>query len=315
MASDPGSRLDPADRARLDAIRSAESLADLVGVTSADGEHDAYFEAKRTWRELRGKELPTEPASDGLAGDRVAIDGREFWVHGVTHAAMDAERAFLREHVSRFLDEGAAVYCEQGIRSMYFSDLRDVCQTDDYSWAIERCEALGFDSNVEGLSDPTFDGLAEEVDSMAAEFRKAAFSLIDSGGDVYGQRFARAIGDVASYFLASHEDVATGRHFRSFALSRRAASDPRQLFDLQRYYKRAFLPQPLEREWLRRHDRELELLTHARNARMADYVVAHHAEPGPVHLIAGAAHQPGVVYYLEEHRDGRRRSEEFQPLG
>lgn len=310
MAS--GAELSPEERERLEAIRSAESLADLVEVTGAEGEHEAYFRAKRSWRELRGKEIPDVPPSEGFPGDLVVVDGGEFHVHGITHADTEPEQAFLHEHVRRFLESGAAVYCEQGIRSMYFSDFPAVRQTDDYSWATNRCAEFGIDTHLDGISGPAFDGLAEEIDSVSAQLREAAFSLIDSGSGVYGERYARALGDVASAFLTSHEDVGTGRHFRSFALSRRAATDPGKLYELQRYYKRAFLPQPLEREWLRRHDRELELLTHARNERIADYVVAHNQDATAVHVIVGAAHQPGVTYYLERHRDGRRRLEDFE---
>jgi hypothetical protein len=120
---------------------------------------------------------------------------------------------------------------------------------------------------------------------------------------------------VASAFLMSHEDASTGRDFASFSMSRAAARDPSKLPALQDYYRRAFLPQPLEREWLRRHDPALELLTHARNERMADYGVYHNEGSEDVHLVVGAAHQPGVTYYLEQYRDGKRRVEDFEPVG
>jgi hypothetical protein len=105
--------------------------------------------------------------------------------------------------------------------------------------------------------------------------------------------------------------MATGEDFASFVLARRAAENPERLGALQRYYETAFLPQPVEREWLRRHDPELEAVSHARNERMADYVVFHADGEETVHLIVGAAHQPGVVYYLERHRDGLRDVEGF----
>ena len=108
----------------------------------------------------------------------------------------------------------------------------------------------------------------------------------------------------------SHGDVARAREFEAFALSRRAAEDPAALTELQRYYATAFLPMPLEREWLRRHDPELEVVSHGRSERMADYAVAEGGDA--VHLVVGAAHQPGIVYYLERHRDGGRRLEGFE---
>jgi hypothetical protein len=303
--------LTPAARERLAALRSARSLADLVDRTGASDEHGAYFEAKAVWRDLRGRELaatggPPPDGNDGLPGARVVVDGRTFRVHGITHAGTAAERSVLREHAAEWLDADAAVYCEQGVRSMYFEDFPAVGSMDDYRWAMAECRRLGIDSHVEDISVEGFTGLAEEVDSLAATFREAAFSLVHAGGDVYGERFRAALGDVAGAFLASHEDAATAEDFRSFVLSRRAARDPGLLGQLQRYYERSFLPQPVEREWLRRHDPELEVMTHARNERMADYALAYAGTAPTVHLIAGAAHQPGVRYYLEAVRDGRR---------
>jgi hypothetical protein len=298
-------RLSAADRERLAALRSARSLADLVELTDASDEHEAYFAAKAEWRALRGLEREVVD-DDGVPGARVVVDGRVVRVHGITHAGTAAERSYLREHVADWLRSDGTVHCEQGIRPMYFEDFPAVCSMDDYRWAMAECRRLGIDSHVEGLAVETFDGLAEQVDSLAATFREAAFSLVHAGGDVYGERFGAALGDVAGAFLTSHEDAATAEDFRSFALSRRAARDPDRLADLQRYYERSFLPQPVEREWLRRHDPELEVMTHARNERMADYALAHSDAARTVHLVVGAAHQPGVRYYLEAVRDGCR---------
>jgi hypothetical protein len=307
--SGPGNLSDE-ERERLAAYRSAASLAELRELTGAADEHQAYFAAKAEWRALRERELEPPSVAAGLPGTRVEIDGRPFFVHGITHQDTDAERAYLREHVERFLAADEAVYCEQGIRSMYFDDLPDVCQTDDYRWAMRECERL----DVEPRVDPAeFDGLLEDVDGLTGRFRKGVFALIDDGQSVYGDRFERALGDVATYFLTTHEDAARGSGYESFSLSRRAAADPSRLPAIQRYYETVFLPQPIEREWLRRHDPELAVFSHARNERLADYVVAHADDAPAVHLIVGAAHQPGVQYYLEAHRDGNRSVEGFEP--
>ncbi|MDY7083147.1 MAG: hypothetical protein SXQ77_12270, partial [Halobacteria archaeon] len=237
-------------------------------VTGTSSEHDAYFEAKRDWYELMEDELPL-PSSEGLPGDTVVIDGHEFHVHGVTHAGTDEERDFLREHVSASVENGAFVYCEQGIRSMYFCDFSGACEMDDYRWAMKKCDELGIDSHVE-LPEGGFDGFVENIDSFTAEFRHAVFKLIDSGGGIYGDGFKNTLGNLASDFFTSHENMATGDDFEAYTKARDAAKNPSKLGELQRYYKKKFLPQPLEREWLRRHDREVELMTHARNERMAD---------------------------------------------
>jgi len=236
-------------------------------------------------------------------------------VHGITHADSEAERDVLHDHVGEFLSEGAAIYCEQGIRSLYFPDWNGVCEMDDYLWAMERCRDLDIETHLDVSPDSAFEGISEDVDTLAAQLRSAVFSLIDSGGTLYGREFKHALGDVASSFLMSHEDRATGQNFESFTMTRRAAADPANLVDLQRYYQRNFLPQPVEREWLRRHDRELELMTHARNERIADYAVYHHDDEPTVHLVVGAAHQPGVRYYLDQFSRGTRTLSGFQPVG
>jgi hypothetical protein len=314
---DPHGALTAAERDRLEAIRGAESLAALAPVVGAGSEHDAYVRAKRDWHDLRGKELTGEPEPDpdGLPGTTVEVDGHTFSVHGITHAGTDEERAFVREHVSAAVDRGATVYCEQGIRPIYISDLDRVCEMDDYRWALAESEGLDRESHLAG-SRTTHDGPLASlgIEGVSERFREAAFSLIESGSELYGEEVTRSLGAVAASFLTGHEERATARNFASFAKSRRAARDPARLRDLQVHYERTFLPQPLEREWLRRHDPELELVTHARNERMADYAVAHNERATEVLLIVGAAHQPGGCYYLERHRDGLRDGEGFTLL-
>ncbi|MDY6819973.1 MAG: hypothetical protein SVG88_15045 [Halobacteriales archaeon] len=297
----------------ITAIRTAETLADLVAITGTDSEHAAYFAAKQLWADHRADTLDSTPPTDSLPGDCVTIDGHRFCVHGITHADTAAEGDYLRDHVSRLLENGATVYCEQGIRPMYFRELPAVCAMDDYRWAMQRCQALDVESHLSDVPSE-FAGVTEEFDTLRAQAQDAVFSLIESGRDVYGDQFETALGDVASSLFTSHENAATGDDFESFQLTRRAAQDPSALIELQNYYKRTFLPQPLEREWLRRHDPELELLTHARNERMADYAVYHNEDATEVHLIVGAAHQPGVTYYFEQYRDGSRTNTGFEPV-
>jgi hypothetical protein len=319
MASDGGDSssgvLTSTERERLAALAGAESLADLTALTVTDDEHEAYLAAKPEWRDLRDRVLPPATSGDGFPGARVTVDGHRFHVHGITHADTAAEGSFVREHVSRALDRGATVYCETGIRPMYFAEFAAVYEMDDYRWALARCRELGVDSRVSDLVEPPFEGLAEQVASLGTRFQDAVFSLVHAGADVYGEEFRQSLGDVATEFLTSHAELATGEDFASYALSRRAAEDPTALGALQRYYETAFLPQPVEREWLRRHDRELELVTHARNERMADYAVAHNEDATEVHLLVGAAHQPGVRYYLEQYRDGERDAAGFELVG
>jgi hypothetical protein len=297
----------------LDRVRAAGSLAELQEITGADSEHDAYLAAKPKWKRLRQTTFGEQPEADRLPGDAVVVDGQEFVVHGITHADTDAERTFLREHVTGFLASGGAVYCEQGIRPMYFDDLDAVFEIDDYRWAMHHCRTMAIDSHIDGIIRETFDeGSVADVTSAASEFRDVVFSLIRSGSDLYGETFASALGDVASTFLMRHEHLATAEDFASFEKSRSAATNPTQLVALQQYYTRVFLPQPIEREWLRRHDPELELFTHARNERIAAYVLYHASGTEPVHVVTGAAHQPGVTYYLENYRDGEWDYGEFE---
>lgn len=293
-------------RRRLDRIRSAETLAALVRITGADDEHEAYVDAKDGWATAMAALPSTVESIGGLPGTRVVVDDAEFWIHGITHAGTDAERAVLRNRVARFLEAGETVYCEQGIRRLYFEDFDDVCEMDDYRWAMAECKRLDVESHVDEFPEVGIDGILDDLTGVASQLREATFTLVDAGSDVYGEEFASALGDVASVFFTTHEGLATREEFEAFARSRRAAEDPARLSDLQAYYARSFLPQPLEREWLRRHDPELEILTHARNERMAAYALHHHDDVRLVHLIVGAAHQPGIAYYLRQYRDEGR---------
>jgi len=293
--------------ALVDGIRSAESLPELVEVFDARSEHEAYFEAKRVWREHNDGWFESS-YDDAFPGDCVTVGGHDFHVHGITHAGTDEERELLREHFSDFGD-GVTAYCEQGVRRMYFEDLSGVCEMDDYSWSLGKVEELR-DSGQAPASRS-----AEDIDSLRSRLRDSVFALVESGKVVYGEDFADSVGDVASSFLTSHVDASRGDDFESFRLTREVARNPERLGELQAYYRQNLLPQPLESDWMRAHDPEIELFTHARNERMADYAVYHNVEDEEVRLIVGAAHQPGVVYCLEQHRDGERTTERFELAG
>ena len=302
------------DGSQLAAIRSSDSLAKLRDRIGAGSVHEAYFEAKDHWKSTLDPTWWDVPVTGGIPGTCVRIDGTTFHVHGVTHADTSEERSFLRACVRQYLDGGASVYCEQGIRPLYFRDFEGVCEMDDYRWAMEQCAQLPGESSLGPLEETAFDALLEDVGSIASTFREATFSLIESGGSVYGDRFESVLADVATAFVTDHADLATAKNYESFSLSREASRNPDRLLDLQRYYARAFLPQPLEREWLRRHDPELELVTHARNERMAEYAVYHNDTAREVHLIVGAAHGPGIRQYLKQFQQGRAVSTSFDPL-
>lgn len=309
--------LTEAERRWLEAVRSAGSLAALAEVVGTESEHDAYLDAKERWKELRRAEIDDVDAADGIPGTRIDLGERPVVVHGITHADTDAERAFLREHVTDYLESGESVYCEQGVRPMYFSDMEDVCEVDDYRWAMARRQEREVGSRGPGVVDREFgadDGIGADVRSVASEFRERTFSLIDAGKNMYGDRFASALGDLASGFMTAPGELATGEDFASFQLSRAAARDPGRLAELQAYYETVFLPQPLEREWLRRHDPELELFTHARNERIAAYVLYNAPAGTPVHVLAGAAHQSGIAYYLAGYRDDEWSFEPFEAV-
>ncbi len=306
------------DQEWLDMVRDAESLEQLRGLTDADTTDEAYFTAKDRWYRLRNLELPP-PESTGLPGDAVVVDGQRFHVHGVTHTGSDEERDFVDRHVDGFLDEDDDVYCEQGLWRLYFADQPEVYEVDDYDWAGERCRSNEVCDRLEGdeVSDVLtrgFDAVAEEAEDVLDVVRDRLFSTVDAGGRVYGERFADALGDSLSCLLSDHTALARGDDFQAFRLSRDAAEDPSRLGELQRYYHRRFLPQPLEREWLWSHAPEVEIFTHARNERIADFVV-YDAELPDVHVVVGAAHQPGVTYYLERHAEGERSVDDFEPLG
>lgn len=306
--------LTEAEATRLTALENASSLADLLDLTGTTSVDRAYHTAKDEWRTLKDKALP-DPSTDDSAfpGDTVVIDGHSMHVHGITHTDTDAERDFVRRHMSSAVEDGAFVYTEQGVRPMYFDDFEHVCGMDDFTWALQQCTDLAVDSRLKSIGE--IDSLLDNLSTATDELRSAVFSLIESSEDVVGEQASRTFGDVATTFLTRPSDLSIGRNYTSFMLSKQAARDPTHLEALQRYYRTAFLPQPVEREWLRRHDPELEMTTHARNERMADYVVHHNEEATQVHVIVGAAHQPGVTYYLEQYRDGIRTEGAFELLG
>lgn len=308
-ASAPGPTVRVGQRSRLD-LRRTRSLTELAELTGARSEREAYIRAKREWSALYDS---TERvlSSVGIPGDRVEIGGVEFHVHGVTHADTTAEREYLREHVSDYLDRDATVFCEQGLRPMYFDGM-DVEEMDDYQWATQQMPVADRQSNSQDI--PQFAALDAGVDALRSTVRKRAFSLLDSAGTRWFSSGTAALGRILSGCLQRPEDAATGTTFEGFQKSRTAAREPARLDALQDYYWQTLLHSPIEREWLRRHDPHLELVTHARNERMADYAVYHNTGPGTVHLVVGAAHQPGIVYYLKRHRDGQRSLDQFDLL-
>jgi len=305
------SGLSPAESRELDAIRGADSLAALASLLDARSERRGYLTAKRRWRQLRAKE-PSTPTDASLPGDQFEVGATTFLVHGITHADTDEERETLRSRVEEWLADGETIYCEQGIRSMYFQDIPEVYAMDDYRWATRQSDDRGLSTDGTTVAAGAFDGISTDLTSVATQARKLSFLFAESVGEVYGHAVGAAIGRTASTLLGSDEQRAVVDDFASFCKSRQAATDTSKLADLQQYYKQTFLPQPLEREWLRRRDPRLELFTHARNERMADYARYH--GDGRVRLVVGAAHQPGVGYYLRVHRDGDRDRSAFEPV-
>lgn len=204
------------------------------------------------------------------------------------------------------------IYREQGIRPIYLADLPGVCETYDYRWAMAECARLDVDSHLEALSESGIDAVLEDVAAVASTFRTTTSRLIESGRSAYGDRFERALADVAAGFLTGHANLATGGSYVAFSSSRAASRDPERLGALQRYNDRSSLPQPLEREWLRRHDPELETVADDREERMAGYAVYHDQTAEAVHPIVGAAYRPGVTYSLDRSREGRALPEPFE---
>ncbi len=300
---------DPDSEQRYD-LRGIETLTGLVDVTGASSKRRAYLQTKREWSGSQIRETRIAGMS-GIPGDVVEMAGVRFHVHGITHAGTDAERDFVRDHVPDYLDAGATVFCEQGIRPLYFDGLA-VEEMDDYQWATDQTTTSDRGGADTGRV-AAFATLGVGVEAIRSRVRRGLFSLVASAGDRWDGLFD-GVGRLVSDALTGHEDAATGTDFAAFRKSRAAARNPAKLAALQDHYWRVLLPPPVEREWLRRHDPHLEVVTHARNARMADYAVYHNTGPGDVHLIVGAAHQPGIVYYLERHRDGHRSLDAFELL-
>ncbi len=318
MSSDSDTGLTESQRDWLEAVRRCTSLEELRREVDVDTEDEAYFTAKEKWFRLRDDELP--PAEEGgLPASKVLVRGTTYHVHGVTHSGRDEERRHVREHVDRYLAEDEEVYCEQGLWRLYFSDRSDVYEIDDYDWAVEHCRANEVCERIDGehvgdVLTRGFDAVAEEAGDVLDSVRERLFSAVGAGKKLYGERAADVLGDSLSCLLSDPTALARGDDYRAYRFSRAAAEDPSKLGELQRYYHRRFLPQTLERHWLRLHAPEVELFTHARNERIADYIV-YHSERPVVHVVVGAAHQPGVTEYLMAHASGERDVRGFEPVG
>ncbi len=319
MSVGSDSELSKEDREWLETVRDSGSLEDLRELTGAETYDEAYFTAKEKWYRLRDHELPPAENED-LPAETVKFDGRRYHVHGVTHSGTDEERRYVRRHVDRYLERGHELYCEQGLRRLYFQDRPQVYEIDDYDWASMRCreaavcDRLEDSEHVQDVLTRGFDAVAEEAGDALAKVRERLFGAVEAGEKIYGERTADVIGDALSCLISDPTALARGDDYQAYGYSRAAAEDPDKLGELQRYYGRRFLPQNLEREWLNHHAPEVELFTHARNERIADYVV-YHSDSSEVHVVVGAAHQHGVVEYMREHAAGERTVEEFEHIG
>ena len=296
------------DRLLMKAFKAARSIQDLREITEAEGSRDAYLTAKETWRELHRTvdESTGREIKEGIPGREIDLGRTTYKIHGITHAGTREERDFLRRHVKKYIEDGEKVYTEQGIRGMYFDDFDEVKEIDDYSWASEKIER-------QRAGELGFDAESEHVDSLKSRVMKKVFSAVSSGEKIYGGKIKHVLGNLASRFLMEPENLGTGENFLSFTLHKEASKNPGKLSVLQSHYEGTFLPQPVEREWLRNQSQELEIYTHSRNERIADYIIN---EAGDVwnkdqviHVITGAAHQPGVLYYIDQYKHGFREPE------
>ncbi|MFB6283130.1 MAG: hypothetical protein ABEK59_04245 [Halobacteria archaeon] len=300
------------DRLLIKNLKAARSIKDLQEITGIHGPQRAYVKAKKEWHRLHGngrESYGKEIEDGGIPGKKIEVGKTTYKIHGITHSGTEEERKFLKEHVAEMIDKDHDVYTEQGIRRMYFQDLDDVQEMDDYSWASKELRRR---RNAEPENSDS-SGSKLRIENLRSGLMRTAFKVITTGEKIYGRRIKRTMGGIASDFLTRPSNMGTGEDFISFTLNRKASRNPEKLEKLQNHYERTFLPQPVEREWLRNQSEVLELYTHSRNERITDYVLDVVGDPwkndATVHVIAGAAHQPGILYYLNDYRHGFRDRE------
>lgn len=298
---------------RIRRYREAEDLEDLEEITGEESKEEAYFEAKSEWYELMEEYLGEHSNTDDrrLPGDIVEFDvehdrypkDKKFHIHGISHTGRNEEKNFLQSVTEEFVEEGNQVYCEQGFLQMYFKELTEVEEIDDYSWMMSEASEMSEGEAFEGLS---------ESEKILDGIQNFLFSLIAEGGDFYGQEIEDTIGEGVTPFLTTKEEKAVGEGFESFVRTDDASKNPKRVIELQNYYKKVLLPVNLERKWLKKHNPELDLLTHARSERIADYVIHDviNVECNEVRIIVGAAHQCGVAHYLNQYRKNEKSIEE-----
>ena len=61
-------------------------------------------------------------------------------------------------------------------------------------------------------------------------------------------------------------------------------------------------------------EEKTRVLSQMKEAPPAFEITTEEYEGHPLHVITGAAHQPGIRYYLHQHRAGHRTTDDFHPL-
>jgi hypothetical protein len=205
-------------------------------------------------------------AREVRVGDTVA------WIHGIVHGGRivarvsPAVRKELRERIAELRRRGCAVIVEQGLKDLLFRGL-GVEEMDDFTYTLRKWP-----------------------NQMWAAILK--FS---------GRALVSPILIPPTLRLAERmEDKSGGREWGVAAAIRRALTDIRWLEDLDNAAGAARLPEPLEREFLVKHNPSEAAILSFRSERMADCLFEASSRTGSraIHAVVGAGHAPAMEYYL-----------------
>jgi len=269
----------------------------------------AYKFAKQEWWDLNRKE--TYASNNGLPGESVKIGDITYHVHGVNHGFLgvkDNVKDYLRTETKKFLDAGCPVYVEEGFKGVLFEDMA-VEEMTDIRIAIKN--------------------YPDYIKYAAKRTAVLPLKMVSTG----------LVFLVSSIFPNSKK-----RGIQLSNVLYKTLSDTNSIANLQNATKSYFLPEPLECDWNKDYNKESLLTINKRSEIMAYLALKHESfaqekyeraklggdvsedkEPDTIiekivynkiknaknaigakeiHVIVGAGHQPGILYYLKKKARG-----------
>ena len=215
--------------------------------------------------------------ADGFPATTVMVNGVQYHIHGISHDEQinDTVRKYIRGELERYLSLEHVVLMEQGVSSLIFRGYIDndprleitfvdlpVVEMDDQSWAkkVDHKGVRRFREKAKMWRPPTTDYDVEDIGC-----------------------------EVCNHIQADSVDTYN-----------RSMGDQTCLADLQNYVFSTHLPEQLHRQYLELFYPEEALMVSGRSRRMAEFASQYETRSREIDMVVGAAHQPGIAYYLQE---------------